>query len=45
MALQSSPEHDSDERAGKNVVWVVGGLVLILAVAMVAVLVYYGQYY
>lgn len=45
MAIQSSPEHQSDERAGKNAVWVIAALVLILAIAMVAVFVYYGQYY
>jgi hypothetical protein len=45
MALQSSPEHQSDSRAGKNAMWVIGGLTAILVVALAAVLVYYNQYY
>jgi hypothetical protein len=45
MAMQSSPEHHSDARAGKNAVWVIAGLVVILAVALTAVLVFYYQYY
>ena len=45
MALQSSPEHHSDARAGRNAVWVIGGLLLIIAVGLAAVLVYYFQYY
>jgi hypothetical protein len=45
MAMQSSPEHHSDARAGRNAVWVIGGLVVILAIAIAAVVVYYGQYY
>ena len=45
MALQSSPEHHSDARAGKNALWVIGGLSLILAIALLAVLFYYFSWY
>jgi hypothetical protein len=45
MAMQSSPEHNSDARAGRNAIWVIGGLTVILVVALAAVLVYYFQYY
>jgi hypothetical protein len=45
MATQTPSEHHSDERAGKNAVWVIVACVAILAIAMIGVVGYYMSWF
>jgi hypothetical protein len=45
MATQTPSEHRSDERAGKNAVWVIAALSAVLAILLIAVLAYYFSWY